>query len=101
VSGCLPIDSTGALIGADSAYAQAHSCLAHIANALAAAEMNLGDVVRTRIYLRSFSVFDDVARAHCEAFPLDPPACTVITVPEFSSPQILVYMDADARGNGR
>lgn len=99
MSGCLPIDSTGGLIGADCAYAQAQSCLAHIANALSAAEMGLGDVVRTRIYLRSFAVFDDVARAHREAFPVNPPACTVITVPEFSSPQILVYMDADARSN--
>ncbi|MBW3592494.1 MAG: RidA family protein [Actinobacteria bacterium] len=100
VAGTAPIMADGSGPPAD-AYAQAKRCLEIIATALADAGASLGDVVRTRVYLVDSADFEDVARAHGEAFADIRPANTTLAVKEFVDPRWLVEIEVDAVVDGR
>jgi enamine deaminase RidA (YjgF/YER057c/UK114 family) len=55
------------------------------------------DVVRTRLYIRSFADMDAIGKAHQETFEIAPPACTVIAVADLVLADILVYAEAEAK----
>lgn len=95
VSGTLPVDGHGQLVGGDDAYLQARQVLALLQAALQEAGASLADVVRLRIYLCDAADLDDVARAQFEAFEAVRPACTVL-VTQLAAPGFKVQMDADA-----
>jgi enamine deaminase RidA (YjgF/YER057c/UK114 family) len=97
VSACAPLDAQGLMVGVGNAYAQARQCIRNIADALAKVDFGVSEVVRTRIYLRSFEHLDDVARAHREVFAQVGPACAVVAVADLVRPDMLVYIEADAR----
>ncbi len=97
ISGCAPVDVDGEVIGPGEPGAQASACIARIKDALDEGGFRLGDVVRLRIYVRSFDHIDEIARAQFDAFENVRPACTVIAAAGFIAPEMLVYMDADAR----
>jgi enamine deaminase RidA (YjgF/YER057c/UK114 family) len=85
--------------GADppaGAYAQAKRCLEIVANALDEAGAGLADVVRTRVYLVRATDFDEVARAHGEAFASTRPANTTVVVQALVDPRWLVEIEAEA-----
>src|SRR5919198_2163197 len=67
VSGTAPIMPDGVELPED-AYGQAKRCLEIIGAALAEAGAGPEHVVRTRIYLTSADVWEEVARAHAEVF---------------------------------
>ncbi len=100
VSACAPLDSQGVIVGVADAYAQACQCIRNITQALAKADFCAGDIVRTRIYLRSFQDLDPVARAHRETFAQIRPACSVVAVADLVLPEMRVYIEADARRIG-
>ena len=95
VSGTLPVDAEGALVGGDDAYEQARAVLGLVAAALAEAGASLADVVRLRVYLRDYGDLPAVARAQREAFAEVRPACTVVQA-GLVRPELRVQMDADA-----
>ncbi len=64
--------------------------------ALEEAGASLGDVVRTRVYLVRTEDFEEVGRAHGEAFADVRPANTTLTVKELVDPRWLVEIEADA-----
>ena len=97
IAGCAPFDAGGAVVGPGDAEAQTRQCLENISHALSAAGFSIHEVVRTRIYLRSFADADAVMAAHREVFHAIRPACTVIAVADLVQPEMLVYVDADAR----
>jgi enamine deaminase RidA (YjgF/YER057c/UK114 family) len=80
----------------EDAYGQARRCLEIIVAALAEAGAAPEHVVRTRVYLRDTSDWEDVARAHGEVFADVRPASTMLTVSEFLDPRWLVEIEADA-----
>jgi enamine deaminase RidA (YjgF/YER057c/UK114 family) len=82
------------------AYGQAKRCLEIIERALAEAGGSLADVVRTRVYLVRTSDFEDVGRAHGEAFGDIRPANTTLTVAELVDPRWLVEIEAEAVVSG-
>jgi enamine deaminase RidA (YjgF/YER057c/UK114 family) len=94
VSGTAPVMPDGEPLP-DDAYAQARRCLAIILDALAEAGARAEDVVRTRIYLTSTDVFDDVARAHAEVFGDVRPASTAV-VAQLLDPRWKVEIEAEA-----
>jgi enamine deaminase RidA (YjgF/YER057c/UK114 family) len=94
VSGTAPIMPADADPPAD-AYRQALRCIEIIASALAEAGATLDDVVRTRIYVTSADVLDDVGRAHREAFANARPATTGI-VAGLLDRRWLVEIEAEA-----
>src|SRR5690606_34736929 len=77
VSGTLPVDEQGRLVGGDDAGLQARHVLTLIQQAIAEAGADICDVVRLRIYLRDMADLAAVAAAQWAVFEHVRPACTV------------------------
>jgi enamine deaminase RidA (YjgF/YER057c/UK114 family) len=95
IAGTAPVMSEGLDPPAD-AYGQAKRCLEIIERALVDAGASLADVVRTRVYLTRTADFEEVGRAHGEAFSEIRPANTTLTVAELVDPRWLVEIEAEA-----
>jgi enamine deaminase RidA (YjgF/YER057c/UK114 family) len=94
VSGTAPIMPDDADPPGD-AYAQARRCLEIVCAALAEAGSGPEHVVRTRIYVTSADLIDEVGRAHGEVFGTARPATTGVVV-DLLDPRWLVEIEADA-----
>jgi enamine deaminase RidA (YjgF/YER057c/UK114 family) len=95
VSGTTAVDGEGRVVGGDDAYAQARECVRKIGVALGEAGATLSQVVSTRMYLLSRDHWEQVGRAHGEAFGAQPPAATMV-VAQLLDPRMLVEMEAVA-----
>ena len=94
VSGTAPI-MPGDADPPPDAYAQARRCIEIIEAALGEAGATLDDVVRTRMYITSPDLLDEVGRAHREAFGNAKPANTGV-VTGLMDPRWLVEIEAEA-----
>jgi enamine deaminase RidA (YjgF/YER057c/UK114 family) len=94
VSGTAPIMPDGQP-PPDDAYSQTKRCLEIITDALAEAGAGLEHVVRTRIYLTSVGVWEEVARAHAEVFGEVRPTSTAV-VTQLIDPRWHVEIEAEA-----
>ncbi len=95
VSGTLPVDAEGRLIGGDDAHLQAREVLRLLLDALAEAGASAADVVRLRIYLRDYADLPAVAAAQFAVFEHARPACTVVQS-QLARPDCRVQMEAEA-----
>jgi enamine deaminase RidA (YjgF/YER057c/UK114 family) len=95
VSGTAPWGPDGNVI-AGSPYEQARQCIRNIEAALQQAGASLSDVVRTRMYVVDMDTWEDVSRAHREAFADVMPAATLVEVSRLATPEMLVEIEADA-----
>jgi enamine deaminase RidA (YjgF/YER057c/UK114 family) len=95
VSGTLPVDESGALVGGSDAYLRARHVFTVALSALAEAGAAPENVVRIRIYLQEYADFEAIARAQFEFFEHVRPACTV-TQAGLVKPEYRVQVDADA-----
>ena len=96
VSGTTSTGSDGSIVGKGDPYAQAKQAIANIERALAAAGAVLADVVRTRIFVTDIAHWQDIGRAHGEAFANIRPATTMVEVARLIDPDLLVEIEADA-----
>jgi enamine deaminase RidA (YjgF/YER057c/UK114 family) len=96
VSGTVAWGDDGKVIGEGDMYAQAKQAIRNIEKALAQAGASLADVVRTRTFVTDVSRFDEVAKAHGEAFGDIRPAATVVEVKALVDTVMLVEIEADA-----
>ena len=94
VAGTAPISPDGSSTP-ESAYDQAALCLAIIREALERAGSGLEHVVRTNIYVTAPEHWDEVARAHGEAFRDVRPAATCV-VAQLLDPTWKVEIEAEA-----
>lgn len=95
VSGTLPVDAAGQLVGGDDARLQADQVLRIMLAALDEAGATAADVVRIRIYLRDHADLAAIAAAQRAVFHDVPPACTVVQT-TLAGPQYRVQMEAEA-----
>lgn len=96
VTGCAAVGPDGELVGEGDAYAQAVRCIEIIGEVLDKAGAGLADVVRTRIFVTDIDRWEDVGRAHREAFSEIMPATTMVEVSRLIDPRMLVEIEADA-----
>lgn len=96
VSGSGAWGENAELVGPDDVYAQAKQTIRNMEKALKEAGATLADVVRTRTFLTDISRFDEMARAHSEAFAEIRPAATCLAVSALARPDMLVEIEMDA-----
>jgi len=82
--------------GVDDAYVQTQRAIANIADVLERAGTSLKYVVRTRIYVTDIARWEEIGRAHGEAFRDVRPATSMVEVARLIDPAMLVEIEADA-----
>lgn len=96
VSGTAPIAPGGGVACPDDMYGQTTRCLEIIQKAIEDAGGRLEHVVRTRVYLKDISRWEEAGRAHGEFFKDIRPASTMIQIVQAIDPDWLVEIEADA-----
>ena len=96
VSGVVPVDERGTLVGGEDVVAQARQVFANMGAVLAAAEATFGDVVKVTVFLTDV---DDRARVNVvreEVFGAARPASTLVEVPRLAIPGAKIEVEAVA-----
>lgn len=95
MAGTVAIDE-GEVVGPGDPYEQAAFALEVIEETLSEVGAELNDVVRTRIYVLDFDDWEEIGRAHREAFPTEQPATTMVSVDELPADGLVLEIEVDA-----
>jgi enamine deaminase RidA (YjgF/YER057c/UK114 family) len=96
VSGQVPLDAQGKLVGADDPEAQARQVFENLATALAAAGAGMAQVVRLTFYLTDIDADLAILRRVRDEFvsPDNPPASSLVQVSRLVHPAFRIEIDA-------
>lgn len=84
------------LYGEGDPYEQARVAFGTAIEAIGEFGLDVGSVIRTRMYLTHARDVDDVGRAHKELFDAVRPVSTLLVVEGFVDPRILVEVEVEA-----
>ncbi|MCJ2532238.1 MAG: RidA family protein [Candidatus Thermoplasmatota archaeon] len=96
VSGTTATDSKGKIVGEGDPYQQTVQVFRNIRVALEAIGSGLQDVVRTRMYVTDIEAWEEIGRAHGEAFGEVRPAATMVEIRRLIDPDMIVEIEVDA-----
>lgn len=96
VAGTTAAAQDGSVIAPGDMYGQARACLEIITKALEELGATPSDVVRTRVFLKDISRWEEAGRAHAEVFGAVKPASTFLQVTGFLDPEFLLEVEATA-----
>lgn len=95
VAGTAPIPPPGEQVAA-TAHGQMLRCGHIVAEALAELGADVGQVVRTRMFITDPSEADEVGRAHAEVFGAAAPVATMVVVAALLDPAWKVELEVEA-----
>jgi len=96
IAGTTATGTDGRVVAPGDAAAQTRQALENISAALGRAGATLGDVVRSRIYVRHVRDWESVGRVHGEYFGSIRPAATMVEVSGLVDRDMLVEIEVDA-----
>lgn len=97
VTGTTALTPDGGHVDADDAEAQAAQCIENLRRALAQLGVDLGHVVRTRMFVTDIARdWEAIGRAHAAAFGAVRPATSMVEVRALIEPWMRVEIEADA-----
>jgi len=96
VAGQVGVDRTGAVVGKDSAAAQAEQALKNIQDILAASDATMNDVVKVTVYVTDMKYLDEITPVRMKYFPANGPASVIVEVSRLALPDLKVEIDAVA-----
>lgn len=97
ISGCVPTDGEGNVVGGDDVAAQARKVFENIGAILAAAGCAYADVARVTVYLTDVDDRPKINPVRQEFFGSTKPASTLIEVSRLAIPGIKIEVEAIAR----
>jgi 2-iminobutanoate/2-iminopropanoate deaminase len=96
VSGCVPVDADGGLVGSDDVTAQARQVFRNIQDVLAAAGATFADVAKVTVYLTNVDDRTRINPVRREFFGETRPASTLVEVNRLAIPGAKIEVDAVA-----
>jgi reactive intermediate/imine deaminase len=95
VSGQVPLDEQGKLVGPGDPAAQIRQVFHNLATALAAAGASMDQVVKLTVFLTNLADLDAFRQVRDEYIPLDrPPASSLVQVSGLVNPEFRVEIEA-------
>lgn len=95
VAGCTGVDAGGEVVDG-GAHEQMQQACRNVVAALAQAGATAADVVQTRMSVIDIAAWEDIGRAHAEAFGAAPPASAMVQVAALIDPRMVVEVEAVA-----
>ncbi|MBP1988492.1 RidA family protein [Paenibacillus eucommiae] len=86
----------GEIVGIGDAYQQTKRILQIIEEALEEVGASMQDVTRTRIFVTDIKLWEQIAKAHREAFSDIMPVASMVEVSALMDPRLLVEIEAQA-----
>ncbi|MEP6812197.1 MAG: RidA family protein [Actinomycetota bacterium] len=96
ISGVVPVDRDGGLVGGDDVVAQTRQVLANLAAVLAAAGATFADVVKINVYLTDIGDRARINPVRQEIFGSVRPASTLVEVSALAVPGAKIEIEAVA-----
>jgi 2-iminobutanoate/2-iminopropanoate deaminase len=96
VSGCVPVDADGRLVGGDDVVAQARQALSNVRDVLAAAGVSFADVAKVTVYLTDIDDRPRINPVRQEFFGDARPASTLVEVSRLAVPGAKIEVEAIA-----
>lgn len=96
VAGTTATAKDGSVLSPGDPYGQTRAIFAIVGSALEAVGASFSDVVRTRIFLKDITQWQEVGRAHGEIFSQIRPASTMVEISRLIDPEHLVEIEVDA-----
>jgi reactive intermediate/imine deaminase len=100
VSGCVPGDRQGRLVGGTDVVAQARQVFSNLGDVLSAAGAGFGDVVKITVYLTDIDDRPRINPVRQEVFGDTRPASTLVEVSRLAMPGARLEIDAVALVSG-